>query len=223
MQRHVLRDCFLPCHVCVTRFVSLLVLLLAAAPAFAQRGVELILDIEGVRRSEHTEFRPNEVRFQPQFDDGGGVGGGINWHFSDHVSLELKVAGLASELRVRRTGSDFVTVQELGYAQIYPITAIVQWHMLEGVAIRPYVGAGAAYVILRNIDNDEGTAEFEDPTGLVVNGGVKVPMSSRWALFADARYVPVESRATARFGGQTQPQVIDVRPLIVSFGVTWRF
>jgi outer membrane protein W len=214
----------LPCHVCVTRAAVLLCLLLASAPAFAQSHIELILDVEGVHRSEHTEFRPNETRYQPQFDDGGGLGAGINWFFSDRVSLETKVASLASEMRVRRTGSDFITVQELGYAQIYPITAILQWHLFEdNVAIRPYVGVGAAYAILRDIDNEEGSAEFEDPTGLVVNAGVKIPMSSRFSFLADARYVPVESRATARFAGQSQPQVIDVRPLIVSFGVGWRF
>ena len=87
----------------------------------------------------------------------------------------MKVAGLASRLHLRRIGSDFAAVADLGYAQIYPITALLQWHMLEHGTFRPYVGAGAGHVILRNIDKRAiGTTgiTFGDPTGLVVDGGL---------------------------------------------------
>src|SRR4029079_1466461 len=100
------------------------------------------------------------------------VGVGINWFFGKRTSLELKAAVLESHLRLRRTGSDFVAVGDLGEAQIYPITAILQWHMLEGTAIRPYLGAGAGYMILKNIDKQtlglNGVA-FGNPVGLVVD------------------------------------------------------
>jgi outer membrane protein len=201
-------------------------ILVVAVPAVAQRRVDLIFDVEGVRRAERVSFVPNTVQYIPEFDEGGGLGGGVNLFFSDRVSLELKVAGLASRLRVRRTGSDFVTTADLGYAQIYPITAVLQWHMLEHGSFRPYIGAGAGHIILRNIEKDFiglTGVEFDDPTGLVVNGGVRIPFSSRWAAYGDARYTPIETQARARFIGAPNIEEIDVRPLIVSFGLAYSF
>jgi outer membrane protein len=208
--------------------IAILAALLAATlspAALAQRRVDLIIDIEGVRSSEHIEFEPNTVRYEPRFDTGGGLGGGINFFFSDRVSLELKVAGLASRLQVRRMGSDFVAVADVGNAQIYPITALLQWHMLDGTAIQPYVGAGVGHVILRNIEEQVIAAraiEFDDPTGFVVNAGLLIPLSKRFSATADARYTPVETQAEARFVGVTTAK-IDVRPLIVSFGLAYHF
>ena len=118
-----------------------------------------------------------------------------------------------------------MAIADVGHAQIYPITAILQWHMLENGAIRPYVGAGAGHVIVRNIEQQVIGAraiEFDDPTGLVVNAGFLVPISKRFSATTDARYTPVETQAEARFVGVTTAK-IDVRPLIVSFGLAYHF
>jgi outer membrane protein W len=196
-----------------------------AVPSQAQRRIDLFFDVEGVRRSEHVEFQPNTVRYVPEFENGGGVGGGLNVFLSTRVSLEVKVAALASRLQVRRSGTDFVAVADAGNAKIYPITALLQWHMLEHGAIRPYLGIGAGYVVLSNIERrviGASAIEFDDPVGLVVDGGLMIPLSKRWSVTADARYTPIETQARARFVGVTE-EAIDVRPLIVSFGLAYHF
>ncbi len=196
------------------------------APALAQRSVALIIDAEGVHRGSRATFEPNSVRYEPRFDSGGGAGAGLNFFFSDRVSLEMKVAALASRLHLRRSGSDFVTVADLGYAQIYPITALLQWHMLGGTALRPYIGAGAGHVILRNIDKQGAGVSgvhFEDPTGLVLDGGLEISLSKRWSIFGDARYTPIETRSRATFTGTTSSARIDVKPLVLSTGIAFRF
>jgi len=208
------------------RFAAVLALAFLAAPAFAQLGWEIIVDAEGVHRaagiSNHFQFEPGTTVYEPEFDNGGGAGVGLNFWLSGRMSVETKVAGLVSHLRVRQAGSDFISVADLGDAQIYPITAIVQWHPMEHGTLRPYLGIGAAHIILRNIEKQGFGVTFDDPTGVVVDGGLRLALSSRWSVYGDARYVPIETKSKASFtnGGSVE---LKVRPLIAAFGVAYRF
>jgi outer membrane protein len=211
------------------RFVTVALVLAAALPLLAgQRRVDLILDLEGVRRTGKADntFTPDTLQFRPTFSTGGGLGGGVNWFFSDRISLEAKVAGLGSHLHVRTTGSDFVANVDLGTAQIYPISTILQWHMTEHGTLRPYLGAGGAHIIIRNINRRAGTingVKFSDPTGFVVDVGLEVRLSPRWSLTGDARYIPIETNSRATFGGSGTPVRMHVKPLIVSFGTAYHY
>ena len=208
------------------RAFAFIAVLAFAAPLFAQHRVDFIVDVEGVKRTGKTTFEPNTVRYEPRFDNGGGIGVGVNWFLSSRVSLEIKVSALESHLRVRRSGSDFVSVADLGRAQIYPVTAILQWHMLDKATFRPYLGAGVGHVILRNVEKPVfggSGITFDDPTGLVLDGGLEVVMSRRWSLLADARYTPIETTARATFGSTGAREHIDVKPLVVSFGAAVHF
>ena len=209
---------------------ALLILTLAVAlPLAAETHLDLILDLEGVHRAGDTPRVAGEsgVFYQPSFDNGGGVGGGVNWWISGRTSLEVKVAGLATKTKVLVIGEDFVNEADLGTSQIYPIMGVVQWHPFEHGSIRPYIGAGAAYTILRNLEGSNGIppVEFGDPWGLVVDGGINVTMSKRWGFIGDARYIPIETHGSVRFGagpGVTATS-IKVKPLLVSFGAVYHF
>jgi outer membrane protein len=210
------------------RFVTMLFLIAAALPLAAQRRVDLILDVEGVRRSEpaNTQFEPGTTRFDPRFHTGGGLGGGVNWFFSDRMSLEAKVAALETDMNIHMFGSDSFASFHVGRAQIYPISAIVQWHMTEHGALRPYLGAGVSHIILRNIEHNTGLiggVRFEDPTGVVVDGGLEWRVSNRWSFNGDARYVPIETNSTATFVGTGSSIRMHVKPLIVGFGVAYHY
>jgi outer membrane protein len=143
------------------------------------------------------------------------------------VSIEAKAAALESRLRVRIVGTDFIATADLGKAQIYPISAVLQWHLSEHGTIRPYLGAGVAHVILHNVNRSvTGSANgihFKDPTGLVVDGGLEFNLSKRFGLYGDARYIPVETKSSATFVGTSSSVQMHVRPLIVSAGLAWRF
>jgi outer membrane protein len=210
------------------RLMLAIAICLLAASAAAQQRVEIFFDAEGVRRSNVTSrFTPGTTEFEPQFNTGGGVGGGFNFFLSDRVSLETKVAALATKVRVRIIGSDFVGTADLGWAQLYPISAVVQWHLLEHGAFRPYIGGGAVHTILRNINKQVGAGasgiRFKDPTGVVVDGGVEISLARKWSLLADARYVPMETKSRVTFSGTGSALNMRVRPLIVSFGAGYKF
>lgn len=203
-------------------------LLLLAASALAQKRVDIFFDVEGVRRTgTATSFTPGATRFEPQFQTGGGLGGGLNFFFTDRISLEAKVAGLGTKTRVRIIGSDFIGTADLGWAQLYPISGVIQWHLLEHGTIRPYIGAGVVHTILRNINKQiaQGAMgiRFKDPTGVVVDGGLEINLGKKWNLLADARYVPIETKSEVTFPGTTSGLELSTRPLIVSFGLGYRF
>ena len=146
---------------------------------------------------------------------------------TDRVSIEAKAAAIESRLMVRTIGSDFIAIANLGRAKIFPLSALMQWHMSEHGAVRPYLGAGFAHVILHNVNRSVGTSaagiHFRDPTGLVVDGGLEIHLAKRWGIFGDARYIPIESKSTAAFVGTLSSVKMSVRPLIVSTGVALRF
>ncbi|HEU5478711.1 MAG TPA: OmpW family outer membrane protein [Candidatus Tumulicola sp.] len=207
--------------------LATLLVTFCAALANAQR-VEFFVDGEGVRRSGVTsDFASGATRFEPQFRTGGGAGGGVNFFLSDRVSIEAKLAALATKTRVRIVGSDFIGTADLGWTQLYPISAVLQWHLAERGAVRPYIGAGVVHTVLRNINKQVGAGatgiRFKDPTGLVLDGGLEIAVARKWSLLGDARYVPIETRSRATFPGTTSALDMRVRPLIVSFGLGYRF
>ena len=208
------------------QLLAFAVVIASSFPLFAQRHFEVFVDAEGVRRSNKIEFEPNVVQYVPRFDSGGGIGGGVNIFFTDRVSLEAKVAALETRLHLRRSGSDYVAVADLGYAQIYPMTALLQWHMFEGTALRPYIGAGAGYTILRNIKRQSlglGGVNFENPWGFVVDGGLEIALGKKFSIIGDARYTPIETKSNVTFVGSPSAAKIDVKPLIVSAGIGYKF
>jgi outer membrane protein W len=209
------------------KLLAAALLAFVAMPLAAQSHVDVIFDVEGVRsNSKPKEFTPNETRFEPRFGTGGGLGFGVNWYFSNRVSLETKAAVIESKIRVRITGSDYIAFADLGNAQVYPITAILQWHLNEHGAIRPYVGVGAGYTILHDIEKTSGGftgVSFDDPIGLVIDGGLEWRLSKKWGLNADVRYIPIETSSRATFVGTRSSVELDTRPLIASAGIVYHF
>ena len=152
---------------------------LVAIPAFAQRRVDIFFDVEGVKRTGRlSTFSPGTTRFEPSFQNGGGAGGGFNLFVSDRLSFEAKVAALGTKSRIRVIGSDFIITADLGWAQIYPISATMQWHLLEHGTVRPYIGVGVVHTILKNINKRIG------PTA--TSGATSTPMTCRTTHFTTA-------------------------------------
>jgi outer membrane protein W len=75
----------------------------------------------------------------------------------------------------------------------------------------------------RSVTGSATGIHFDDPRGLVVDGGLEVNLSKRFGIYGDARYIPVETKSTASFVGTTSAVQMNVRPLIVSGGIAWRF
>jgi outer membrane protein W len=199
--------------------------IVTALPLAAQRRVDLLVDVEGVYRQSGIAAEGGVAIYSPRFETGGGVGAGVNVWMTGRVSLEVKAAVLASEMELRFVDGDAVSVVDVGFVNMIPISAVVQWHPFEDVGVRPYFGAGLVYVIMQDIGERAQIprTDFGASTGLLLNAGVRIPLSKRWAVTGDARYVPVETRGTVRFGDGETGGDLDVRPLVLSFGVAYTF
>ena len=197
----------------------------AALPLAAQRRIDLLVDVEGVYRQSGIDAGDGAVIYSPRFETGGGIGAGVNVWMTGRVSLEVKAAVLASEMELRFVDGDAVSVVDVGFVNMIPISAVVQWHPFEDVGVRPYFGVGVVHVIMQDVEERAliPRTNFGSDTGLLLNAGVRIPLSKRWAVTGDARYVPVETRGTVRFGDDDTRGDLDVRPLVVSFGVAYSF
>jgi outer membrane protein W len=210
------------------RTAVVLLAMVITLPLAAQRRVDLLVDVEGVYRQSGIDAGDATAVYSPRFETGGGIGAGVNVWMTGRVSLEFKAAVLASEMELRFIDGDAVTVLDVGFVNMIPLSAVVQWHPFEEGAIRPYFGAGAVYVMMQDVEQREQTPQtnFGGAAGLLLNAGLRVPLSKRFALTADARYVPVETRGTVRFGDddiEGTAGELDVRPLVVGFGLAYSF
>src|SRR2546430_13063801 len=104
--------------------------------------------------------------------------------FGPRLCSEAKVGARQPTPQRGCVGGDFGGTADLGWAQIYPISAVMQWHLLEHGTIRPYIGAGVVHTILRNINERFGPTatgvHFKDPSGLVLDGGLEFNLGRRW-------------------------------------------
>jgi outer membrane protein W len=94
--------------------------------------------------------------------------------------------------------------------------------------MQPYIGIGGAHIILKDVNQQIGIGgasglHFSDPTGLLLDAGLRLHISNKWDAFGDVRYMPVETRGTTTFTGTGSSVRLQVKPLIAGFGVAYRF
>lgn len=210
--------------------LAVAVVTLLATSASAEKGqVEVTATTQWINRigGDQTEA-VQSGEYRTDFESGGGVGVGVNYFIGDRWSLELKGAALRSRLAVRLRGSDYEYTAELPGANIFPINVVAQYHFRHMGSWQPYVGIGVSYVVVQDVQDvsldvigiDE--LQFDEQGGLVTLIGSNFWFAERWSVTGDVRYVPIETTAQTRFG-TNQVSEFDVRPLIVSAGVRYRF
>jgi len=158
-----------------------------------------------------------------------GYGLGANVFFGDKISIEFA----ASAAEPTAAFGNFGSGQALASTNLkmIPITAVFQYHFAPSSTFDPYIGAGGAYVLFDQLDNpgDIGHVgvdhiDFKDDVGLALNAGLAVRLTKRVGLFFDAKYVPIETSATAVFvTGPDSEQRIEINPVMAAAGVSIRF
>ncbi|MFZ2493755.1 MAG: OmpW family outer membrane protein [Thermoanaerobaculia bacterium] len=201
--------------------------LLIAVPAAAQqRAFDLTGYAAWVDTSSEGTFEGNNP-LDVSFDGTMGYGIGANIFWGDRISTEFAIVRVENDLNFRTRTINATPTQ----VEMMPITAVMQFHFAPNGRIDPYVGAGAAYVLFGDVDRPEELSnldfesiDFEDDLGLALNAGVGIKLTNNLGLTLDAKYVPLESSATAvrPIGGGSEVK-FDMNPVIFSAGLTLRF
>ena len=208
--------------------ITLLLLLLMAVPMSAQdRAFDLTgyaswVDTSSEGTLDETTSNPVDINFDGTL--GYGIAANI---FFGRLSTEFAIVRVESDVSVRQRA-----VNNAGdtQAEMMPITAVLQFHLAPNGRFDPYVGAGAAYVLIDDVDApdelsnlDFESLDFDDDVGLALNAGVGIKLTDNFGITLDAKYVPLESSARAVRTGDAADVKFDINPVILSAGLSLRF
>lgn len=211
------------------RILLPLLLLTFPVAAFAQNSM---LDLTGrlvwADPQGKNDFEDDESNFDLDSSEGYGVA--VNIHWGERISTEVGAYSVDSDATLDTP----VTGVNLGSLEMIPITATLQYHLMGASRIDPYIGGGVAYVLfdelssndLRELDIE--AIDFEDDFGYLANAGLSLGLTSNIAVNVDAKWISVSSATIARpVGGvddvEGEEVEIDVDPLLISAGITFRF
>ena len=198
----------------------LLVVLIAAAPLFAQdRNARISIfasrvSIEGDELDES---------FETEFEDGNGYGFAVALPFNRWIGVEASIFSLRNESRLLFEGE---APFELGRVDLVPVSLGVQAHLTGGSRFDPYVGAGASYVIANDLYSQDldivgiGRIEVDSEITYYVNAGLAFDFSDRFGVVVDGRMIQYEPSTQAAAGEEVE---LDLSPTILSAGLRFRF
>ena len=107
---------------------------------------------------------------------------------------------------------------------IYSVSA--RYHFAPRARLSGYLGAGAAFVSIGNLDDQFGDAiyaELGSDTTVLAEAGLRYRLLDRLYAEVGVMYLPIGAEPEATRGGSALPAEVNVDPLIVSAGLAWRF
>lgn len=154
----------------------------------------------------------------------------ITYMATDHIGFEL-IAATSRHTVSGRTGTTG-KLGDLAATNALPPTLTVQYHLMPGGKVRPYVGAGVNYTLFFN--NEASAAltgavgktkvHLSDSIGWAGQVGVDIDLTDTLFLNLDLKYIDIDTKArltTTAAGVQRVKVALD--PLVFGVGVGMRF
>jgi membrane associated rhomboid family serine protease/outer membrane protein W len=110
---------------------------------------------------------------------------------------------------------------------VYSLSA--RYYFSPGARWSPYLGAGGAYVVFGNLDDQFGEdieVEFDPELALVAEAGVRFRFRHGMFFNAGVAYMPVTATSDVRRSNDprvTLPAELQLNPVTASIGVAWHF
>lgn len=134
--------------------------------------------------------------------------------------------GIPPTLRAEGRGS-LDSAGTLMEAKIAPAMLSITYGFNRDGRIRPYIGAGMAYIMFLSTDDGAiANAQAEDRFGQVLQAGAEVPLDGGWSLVVDARQLYWKTTARGNvpaLGGMPVSADLEPDPLMLTLGLSRRF
>lgn len=90
--------------------------------------------------------------------------------------------------------------------------------------IQPYVGAGVSYLFITDSQDEVLQDLFvDDKWGVHLRGGFDVAVNDKWSVYAEAKQYYIETEAMGNLGGAAISGSIDLDPVMVNAGISFKF
>ena len=210
-------------------WLALPVLLAAASPAAAQ-GDD---DTKWFARAGVTRLR---LADKIQLTAGGAPVPGADIHTPTHYTPTVQLGhyfaknfavaltvGVPPHINIygRQTLQPFGKLAETTYG---PAVLTAQYHPLRSGPVRPYIGVGAAYMIVFSAkDGAFQNVHIDNDLSPAIEGGTDIMFSRRVGLFLDVKKAWLRTTATGTFGGAPVVGKVKLDPLALTAGIAIHF
>ena len=161
-------------------------------------------------KSDNGQLSVGNITVNSHFDPSINVG----YFFSPSWAVDVLLA-LPFEHEFSINGANAGSTAQL------PPTFSLQYHFLPGAKVQPYVGVGANLTLFMDEQLNSGNELKLDPSvGLAAQVGVDIPLNAQWRVGLDARYIDIDSKASA--DGQ-DIGTIQIDPYVLSLNLGYRF
>lgn len=146
----------------------------------------------------------------------------IGRFLTKHVAANLTL-GLPPTIDVYGGGS-IAALPKLGKVTYGPVALTAQYHFVRSGAFRPYVGAGAAYMIVfKTKDGAFQNLRVKNDLGPIFEAGTDIMFAKDLGLFVDAKRALLRPRTTGNFFGAPVEGKTRLDPWALSAGVSYHF
>lgn len=193
--------------------------LVSTAPALAYGQGDLFTRFGIAKvdpKSDNGDF--DDLGLGVDVGDDSGFAFTLGYRFTDTLGVEL-LAAEPFEHDIALNGDNLASTKHL------PPTLTLQYYPLggSGSRVQPYLGAGINYTHFSDEDLDVGQLDLDDSWGAAAQVGVDLLIDEHWALNAAAWYLDIDSDATATVGGVDYDANVEIDPVVVMGGLSYRF
>ncbi len=140
----------------------------------------------------------------------------------ENLAVSLTV-GLPPHIEIEGRGAlePFGKLAETTYG---PAVLTLQFRPVRTGPVQPYVGAGAAYMIIFSTEDAAfSDVTIEDDLAPALEAGTDIMFNERYGIFLDAKKAFLRSTARGTFGGAPVSGKVRLDPWALSAGLTFRF